>query len=115
MIISLIDKGFQRTKKIIQNPNILSVITGVVACGVIIYAPETFALSEGNKVAELKTLTDETSKIVKNFSYLVGLGSIGTGLYSMVASQNLKVAATAAVITLAAFKGPDFFTTTSLI
>lgn len=85
------------------------------ACLVSLYMPEVFALSESNKVAELKTLTDETSKIVKNFSYLIGLGSVGTGLYSMVASQNLKIAATSAVITLAAFKGPDFFTTTCLI
>lgn len=112
---NMLRKGIQISDKLCSNRHLLSIIAASVACGIAIYAPETFALSDGNKVAELKTLTDETSKIVRNFSHLVGLGSIGVGLFAMVQSQNLKVAATAAVITLAAFKGPDFFTTTTLI
>lgn len=112
---SFIKKGIELSDKLCSNRHFLSILAASVACGIALYAPETFALSEGNKVAELKTLTDETSKVVKNFSHLVGLGSVGVGLFAMVQSQNLKVAATAAVITLAAFKGPDFFTTTTLI
>ena len=100
---------------LLKNSNYSFIFVFASACMMSLYMPELFALSEGNRVAELKTLTDETTKIVKNISYIIGVGSVGTGLFAMVASQNLKVAATAAVITLAAFKGPDFFTTTSLI
>lgn len=112
---NVVEKTYRTSRRLIQDPIFLSIVSAVVACGTLLYVPEVLALSEGNKVAELKTLTEETSKIVKNFSHLIGLGSIGVGLFAMVQSQNLKVAATAAVITLAAFKGPDFFTTTALI
>lgn len=105
----------QKSIKTLTSPSVISTLSLIAASGLFLYTPEVLALSEGNRVAELKTLTDETSKIVKNFSYLIGTASVGVGLFSMVQSQNLKVAATAAVITLAAFKGPDFFTTTSLI
>jgi hypothetical protein len=106
---------YEKSIKMLDSPTFITIATLMAAGGIFSYAPEVLALSEGNRVAELKTLTEETSKIVKNFSHLVGLGSVGVGLFAMVQSQNLKVAATAAVITLAAFKGPDFFTTTALI
>lgn len=106
---------YEQSIKVIDNPTFLTIASLMTAGSICLYAPEVFALSEGNRVAELKTLTEETSKIVKNFSHLVGLGSVGVGLFAMVQSQNLKVAATAAIVTLAAFKGPDFFTTTALI
>lgn len=111
----LFNSLYQSSIKSLSSPGVVSVLSLVAAGSVFLYTPEVLALSEGNRVAELKTLTEETSKIVKNFSHLVGLGSVGVGLFAMVQSQNLKVAATAAVITLAAFKGPDFFTTTALI
>lgn len=106
---------YEKTVKLSENATFLSIASLMAAGSVFLYAPEVLALSEGNRVAELKTLTEETSKIVKNFSYLIGTGSVGVGLFAMVQSQNLKVAATAAIVTLAAFKGPDFFTTTALI
>lgn len=112
---NIFNKIAQKSVKALNSPIFISFLSVTAACSICFYAPETFALSEGNRVAELKTLTEETSKIVKNFSYLIGVGSVATGLFAMVQSQNLKVAATAAVITLAAFKGPDFFTTTALI
>ncbi len=99
----------------LRKPCFISTLSLIAVGSVCLYAPELLALSEGNRVAELKALTEETSKIVATFSWLIGTGSIVAGAYAAVASQNLKVAATSAVISLAAFKGPAFFTTTALI
>lgn len=100
---------------LLKNSNYLFTLVFGSVCVMSLYMPELLALSEGNRVAELKALTEETSKIVSTFCWLIGTGSLAVGAYAGVASQNLKVLATSAVVSLAAFKGPAFFTTTALI
>ncbi len=73
------------------------------------------ALQEGDKVAELKTLADETQKIVKTGCYIAGSASALVGTIAAVASQNLKVAVSSGVITIVAFKATSFFSGTMLI
>lgn len=73
------------------------------------------ALQEGDKVAELKTLTEEMQKIVKTGCYLAGSASALVGTIAAVGSQNLKVAISSGVITIVAFKATSFFSGTMLI
>ncbi len=73
------------------------------------------ALADTDRVAELKTLTTETQKIVKNGCYIAGSASALVGTIWAVASQNLKVAASSAAITVVALKAASFFSGTLLI
>lgn len=91
------------------------VLVPLTLAALALYAPETFALSTDDAVAELEKVTEGTSKIVKNFCHIIGLGSIGWGMYGVVVAQNLKILAGAAVITLAAFKAPVYFSQTMII
>lgn len=85
------------------------------ACIASVYMPEVFALSDGDRVAELKTLTDETIKTVKNITHLIGWGSIPVVVYNAVITQNIKAAVTGTVISISAFRATTFFTATALI
>lgn len=78
-------------------------------------AEPSFALEESDKVAELAALTTETAKIVKNGCYIAGSASALVGAIWSVASQNLKVAASSAVITIISLKAATFFSGTLLI
>ncbi len=73
------------------------------------------ALDAGDTVKELETLTKETQKIVKNGCYIAGSASALVGTIWAVASQNLKVAASSAAITVIALKAASFFSGTLLI
>ncbi len=78
-------------------------------------ADPSLAWDESQGVAELKVLTKETSKIVKNGCYIAGSASALVGTIWSVASQSLKVAASSAAITIISLKAASFFATTLLI
>ncbi|MBP6103516.1 MAG: hypothetical protein KA508_00375 [Gammaproteobacteria bacterium] len=75
----------------------------------------SLALPDADTVAELKVLTTETSKIVKNGCYIAGSASALVGAIWAVASQSLKVAASSAAITIVSLKAASFFATALLI
>jgi hypothetical protein len=83
--------------------------------GLILYGPETFALNEQDRLAELTTLTTEVGKLTKTGCYIAGGVSSLMGLVWSIAAQNLKILAASAVITVFAFKAPTLFTSTMLI
>ncbi len=78
-------------------------------------ADPSLALPDADTVAELKVLTTETSKIVKNGCYIAGSASALVGAIWAVASQSLKVAASSAAITIVSLKAASFFATALLI
>lgn len=83
--------------------------------GFILYGPETFALNDQDRLAELTTLTTEVGKLTKTGCYIAGGVSSLVGLAWAIAAQNLKILAASAVITVFAFKAPALFTSTMLI
>lgn len=83
--------------------------------GLILYGPETFALNDQDRLAELATLTTEVGKLTKTGCYIAGGVSSLVGLAWSIAAQNLKILAASAVITVFAFKAPALFTSTMLI
>ena len=99
----------------LKNRYPVPLIFAISAVGIYLCSGQSFALEEGDKVKELAVLTTETSKIVKNGCYLTGSASALIGSIWSVAAQNLKVAITAAAVTLVAFKAPAFFSGTLLI
>ena len=99
----------------IKNRYPIRLVFAISAVGIYLMSDQNFALEEGDKVRELAVLTTETSKIVKNGCYLTGSASALVGSIWAVAAQNLKVAITAAAVTLVAFKAPAFFSGTLCI
>lgn len=83
--------------------------------GLVLYGPETFALNDQDRLAELTTLTTEVGKLTKTGCYIAGGVSSLVGLAWSIAAQNLKILAASAVITVFAFKAPALFTSTMLI
>lgn len=79
------------------------------------YTTSLFAFTQSEGVAELKVLTEETAKIVKNGCYIAGSASALVGAVWAVASQSLKVAASSAAVTIVVLKAASFFATTLLI
>ncbi len=78
-------------------------------------ADSSLAWDEAQGVEELKVLTKETSKIVKNGCYIAGSASALVGSIWAVASQSLKVAASSAAVTIVSLKAATFFATALLI
>lgn len=83
--------------------------------GLTLYGPESFALNDADRLAELTTLTTEVGKLTKTGCYIAGGVSSLVGLAWSIAAQNLKILAASAVITVFAFKAPALFTSTMLI
>ena len=79
------------------------------------YMGEALALQEGDRVAEIASLTTDVTKIAKNGCYITGCASALIGSVWAVAQQSLKVFGVAAGVTLLAFKAPSFFTSAMLI
>ncbi len=88
-------------------------VLGVLALTLV--SDPSLALPDTDTVAELKVLTTETSKIVKNGCYIAGSASALVGAIWAVASQSLKVAASSAAITIVSLKAASFFATALLI
>ncbi len=98
-----------------RNTNLLPAVIFASIIGMALFAPEIFALSQEDRVAELAPLTSEVSKLSKNACYIIGSASAAIGTLWSVAAQNLKIFAASAAITILAFKAPGFFTTAMLI
>ena len=97
------------------NAQKMSALFAISVLGLYLYSGQSFGLEESDKVRELAALTTETSKIVKNGCYITGSVSALVGSIWAVAAQNIKVAVTAAAVTLVDFKAPAFFSGTLLI
>lgn len=89
----------------------------VICSGISLFllSDQSFALAEGDKVAEIATLTSEVTKIAKNGCYITGCASALIGTVFAAAQQSLKIFGVAAAVTLLAFKAPSFFTSAMLI
>jgi len=79
------------------------------------YSPDSFALAETDKVAEINELTLHVTKLAKNGCYITGCASALIGSIFAVAQQSLKIFGVASAVTLLAFKAPAFFTSAMLI
>lgn len=99
----------------LKNKNFIPAFVCTSVIGMALFAPEIFALSHEDQVAELVPLTAEVSKLSKNACYIIGSASAAIGTLWSVAAQNLKIFAASAAITILAFKAPSFFTTAMLI
>jgi hypothetical protein len=105
-----------RRQGVLNQKHIVSMALALSFIVLCLYSDFTIAaLVETDKVAELKALTTETGKIVKNGCYIAGSVSALVAAVSMVASQNLKVATSSAAVTLIAFKAATFLSGTLLI
>ena len=93
----------------IKNKKIIPAFVCASVIGMTLFAPEIFALSNEDQVAELVPLTAEVSKLSKNACYIIGSASAAIGTLWSVAAQNLKIFAASAAITILAFKAPSFF------
>ncbi len=102
-------------KNLINHKMLIAISFFFTTCVICFYTSKIFALSEVNRVAELRILTEEATNMVTTLSYLFGAISLAIGLYALVALQNIKMTATAVFIGLIAIKGVGFFTTTCLI
>ena len=90
-------------------------LTVLAVLALTLIADPSLAWDEAEGVAELKVLTKETSKIVKNGCYIAGSASALVGAIWAVASQSLKVAASSAAVTIVSLKAATFFATALLI
>jgi hypothetical protein len=112
-------KSFQEGSSKVLHDNLSRYATLTLSAlaflGLILYGPETFALNDQDRLAELATLTTEVGKLTKTGCYIAGGVSSLVGLAWSIAAQNLKILAASAVITVFAFKAPALFTSTMLI
>ena len=102
-------------KQGVRQQHLAPTLSAWVVLALILIADPSLALPDGDTVAELKVLTTETSKIVKNGCYIAGSASALVGAIWAVASQSLKVAASSAAITIVSLKAASFFATALLI
>lgn len=90
-------------------------LTTLGAMSLFLFAGESAALAEGDRVAEINELTTHVAKLAKNGCYITGTASALIGSIFAVAQQSLKIFGVAAAVTLLAFKAPAFFTSAMLI
>lgn len=101
--------------RLLQSKSLERAVTLAFGLFCLSYTASLFAFTQSEGVAELKVLTEETAKIVKNGCYIAGSASALVGAIWAVASQSLKVAASSAAVTIVALKAASFFATTLLI
>lgn len=105
-----------KTKSWTEDPRLRALMFSALVLVLYVLSFECFAaLEAGDTVKELETLTKETQKMVKNGCYIAGSASALVGTIWAVASQNLKVAASSAAITVIALKAASFFSGTLVI
>jgi hypothetical protein len=98
-----------------NNVPITSLFITLGAFTLYFYSPDSFALAETDKVAEINELTLHVTKLAKNGCYITGCASALIGSIFAVAQQSLKIFGVASAVTLLAFKAPAFFTSAMLI
>ena len=112
---SLQKMGVYAVKHLQRQDYLVPTLSVLALLALMLVSDPSLALPEADTVAELKNLTLETSKIVKNGCYIAGSASALVGAIWAVASQNLKIAASSAVVTIIALKAASFFATALLI
>lgn len=104
-----------KTCKIANNSSYIGAITLLGITALCLFAPEIYALAEGDKLAELTEVVTTGQKMTRTVCYIIGMASGAVGSYRFVQTQSFATAGIAAAISVASFKFPTLVTSAAII